>query len=189
MGQENPDETDEALAVQTRAGDRNAFSRLVDRYTPMLYSLAYRMIGGSSGPDAAEDAVQEILFRAYRAISSFDAKRRFHTWIYTIALNYLRSVHRKRRLLRAEGIDPEILGDGSTLVEEDFIRREGERLAERALSRLPVKYREVFLLRVVEELSVRESADILGIPENTVKIRLRRARQRLEESMRRFGWE
>jgi RNA polymerase sigma-70 factor (ECF subfamily) len=134
--------------------------------------------------EEAEEAVQEIFLRAFRALPRFRLDRRFHPWLYTIALNYLRTGarrQRRRRGLRLVRLGEELEavadpGDHPALVME---REAGERLAQEALSGLPPLYREVFLLREVEGLSVHDAAEALGVPEGTVKVRLHRARREL----------
>jgi len=174
------EEASDLLAIQeTLRGNRNAFAQIVERYTPLLYSLAFRMLGRG---EEAQEAVQEIFLRAYRALPRFRLERRFHPWLYTIALNYLRTVarrQRRRRGLRLVREELDTVADRGELPAAAAEREDGERLAQEALAGLPPLYREVFLLREVEGLSVRDTAEALGVPEGTVKVRLHRARQEL----------
>jgi RNA polymerase sigma factor (sigma-70 family) len=187
---------------RTLGGDIQAFSIIVQRYTPMLYGLARRM-SDSRDPvleaQEAEEAVQEIFLRTYRALGSFNMKNRFYTWLYTIALNYLRSVRRKRRLTsifaslpyndELQAPDEVLSGPVYPGPEETSVNREGERLAGEALKKLKARQREVFVLRMLENRSVDETAKILGIPEGTVKIRLHRAKKELAAIMKSWQWE
>jgi RNA polymerase sigma-70 factor (ECF subfamily) len=176
------EEASDLLAVQeTLRGDRNAFAGIVERYTPLLYSLAFRMTGRG---EEAEEAVQEIFLRAFRALPRFRLGRRFHPWLYTIALNYLRTGARQQRPRRALrlvrlGEELEAVADRREPPASALEREDAERLAQQALAELPPLYREVFLLRQVEGLSVRDAAEALGVLEGTVKVRLYRARQEL----------
>ncbi|OHD73759.1 MAG: hypothetical protein A2V99_03100 [Spirochaetes bacterium RBG_16_67_19] len=176
------EEASDLLAIQeTLRGNRNAFAQIVERYTPLLYSLAFRMLGRG---EEAQEAVQEIFLRAYRALPRFRLERRFHPWLYTIALNYLRTVarrQRRRRGLRLVRLGEELdtVADRGELPAAAAEREDGERLAQEALAGLPPLYREVFLLREVEGLGVRDTAEALGVPEGTVKVRLHRARKEL----------
>ena len=185
------EEASDLLAVQeTLRGNRNAFGEIVERYTPLLYSLAFRMLGRG---EEAEEAVQEIFLRAFRALSRFRLDRRFHPWLYTIALNYLRSSERRQRRRRGLrlvrlGEELEAVVDRGELPEAALERDDGERLAQEALAGLPALYREVFLLREVEGLSVRDAAEALGVPEGTVKVRLHRARKELARRLAGMGW-
>ena len=187
------EEAGDLLAVQeTLRGNRNAFTAVVERYSPLLYSLAFRTLGY---PDEAEEAVQEIFLRAFRGLAGFRLGRRFHPWLYTIALNYLRTrarrQHRQRRTAPLEfteeiqAVTPDESAESPGLRLE---REEGERLAQKALERLALPYREVFVLRQIEGLSVRDAAEALGIPEGTVKVRLHRARLELVRQLAISGW-
>lgn len=184
------DEQDIALVLE---GNTEAFQQIVARYTPLLYSLAYRMIGDR---EEAEDAVQEIFIKAYRSLSSFDISRRFYSWIYTIAVNHLRSLNRKQSQMPSSNVSFDDTKDESVRQDKSAdppdmkaVRSEGEELAQKALNRLENKYREVFVLRVVEGMPGKEVAKVLDLPENTVKTYLRRARMKLIEEMKNFGWE
>lgn len=172
-------------------GDESAFDELVRRYTSPIFSLSYRMLGSS---EAAEDAVQEIFTKVYRAVGQYDSSKRFFPWLYTIALNYLRSQLRSKKTRmhnRALEFDEELSAPGSRddLPEDQTMRREVEEQLQQALQKLKPVYREVFLLRQMEELSVKETARILEIPENTVKTNFRRARGELRKILARQGWQ
>ncbi|MFO7849729.1 MAG: RNA polymerase sigma factor [Spirochaetia bacterium] len=183
---------DEGIIQLVQEGRTDLFRRIVEDYTPLLFSLSYRMIGRR---EEAEDAVQEIFAKAYRALSSFDTSRSFYSWIYTIAINHLRSLNRKKEKGTAPNIPYEDTERESIRKDQDgeapdelAVKRDGERLAQRAIEKLEPVYREVFVLRMVEGVSGRETSRILDIPENTVKTYLRRARKKLIEEMKNFGW-
>jgi len=184
--------SDEQEIELIQEGRVELFELIVRRYTPVLYSLCYRMTGNR---EEAEDAVQEIFVKAYSSLDSFDPSRRFYSWLYTIAVNHLRSLNRKRE--RRGGSDIPYEDTVSEAVRKDemseapdsaVVQREGERIAHEALSELEEKHREVFVLRMVEGLSGKETARILDIPENTVKTYLRRAKEKLIESMKKREW-
>ena len=101
---EADDETDLEAIRRVREGDGNAFSMIVSRYAPVFYSLAFRQIGRDQ--EAASEAVQEIFLKAYRALPSFDVQRRFFPWLYTIALNHLRSLKRSRKYAQGRNVVP-----------------------------------------------------------------------------------
>ena len=176
-----------------QSGETALFERIVHRYTPVLFSLCYRMQGNR---EESEDAVQEIFVKAYHALDSFDTSRRFYSWIYTIAVNHLRSLNRKKgrspslSVPYEETVSEEVRRDSKNeSPDTTAIKRNGEQLAQSALDELDEKYREVFLLRMVEGMSSRDTARILDMPENTVKTHVRRAREKLVEKMKNFGWE
>ena len=164
-------------------GRHERFREIVNRYTGQLYSLSFRMTGSQ---EDAEDAVQEIFSRAFRQLSSFDTDRRFFPWLYTVALNYLRS--RDRSAARRHG--RQVLSLDDTLEhlvsspdgnqpEQKMLQREAGRALADALKNLRPEHREVFVLRHMEGHSGRDVAEMLSIPENTVKTYARRARTKL----------
>jgi RNA polymerase sigma-70 factor (ECF subfamily) len=180
-------------AVQaTLGGNPAAFESIVKRYTPLLYSLAYRLLGQG---EEAEDAVQEILEKALRSLPRFRISKRFFPWLYTIGLNHLRSVERRRRRrsrFRIPTAEPQRLLETLASEQGDPVRRselqEGEQLAQEALDKLRGEYREVFVLRAVQGLSVQEVAEVLAVPEGTVKTHLHRARKQMIDYLSRKGW-
>jgi RNA polymerase sigma-70 factor (ECF subfamily) len=174
-------------------GRTSAFRELVQRYTDPIYSLAYRMTGSA---EEAEEAVQEVFARAYRKLDSFDPDKRFFTWLYTVALNYLRSRGRSRKrqerskeLSFDEGVEQVVGSSREPSPEDRAMRNEAQRLIQRALGQLKEEYRTVFVLRHMEGLEVKEVAQMLGIPENTVKTKDRRAKMRMKELLMSMGWE
>jgi len=188
------DDAEDLLAIQeTLRGRKQAFTTIVERYTPLLYSLSYRILGNS---EEAEEAVQEIFLKVYRSLQKFRLSKRFYPWLYTIALNHIRSLLRKRKRKSwlkiipfeegaSQGVVPAVQQGPAELV----VKGEGERLALEAIHMLRPDYRDVFLLRQLEGLSVKEVAEILGIPEGTVKTYLHRARKHLIDFLTEKGWE
>lgn len=171
------------LVAAARAGDREAFEELVRLTHVEVYSLARRLTGD---PDDARDVVQEAYLRAFRSIDRFRGDAQFSTWMYRITANCA-STHRRRRarhrhLYLAEdhgGVDLDADHDP-----EDRAARAGvrERL-EAAISLLPPKLRSVLVLRDLHGLSHRDIAEELGITESAAKVRLHRARKRLQADL------
>lgn len=180
----NQDIRDIQVLRAVLGGQRELFRDIVHRYTDPIYSLSYRMTGSA---DDAEEAVQEIFSRAFGGLDSFDPDRRFFPWLYTIALNYLRSRERSgvnRRHQQTLSLDDSlefvVPSSAASQPEQTVLRQEAEKVVETALRSLRREHREVFVLRHKEGLSGREVAEILNIPENTVKTYARRARERLK---------
>lgn len=169
---------DEAfLIARATAGDQAAFGALVERYQNAIYNLAYRMLGS---PEEAEDAAQEIFVRVYRQLARYDAERRFSTWVLTIATNYCIDQLRRRRmqLVPLEQIVP-WARSRETGPEGQSLDREARDELQGLLRELPEKYRAVLILRYWQDLSCAEIAEILKLPEGTVKTQLHRARKAL----------
>jgi len=188
----DPSPSDETLVARYQAGERAALGVLVRRHQTALYNFAWRNVRERT---AAEDIVQEAFVRVAQSAHDFKADARFSTWVYTIVRNlcidHLRkAVHRRHRSLddTRRGDD----GEGPTLGEQTADprpRSDVERSAaatelrdriEHAVAELPDEQREVYLMREVSNLRFREIADILRIPENTVKSRMRYALERLQ---------
>ncbi len=169
---------EEALLIsRARDGDQEAFRQLVERYQGAVYNLAYRMLGD---PGDAEYAAQDIFVRIYRHLGRYDPARKFSSWSLAIATNYCIDQLRRRRmqLVPLENIIPwarsrEAGPEGEAITQEQ--RDEVQRL----ITRLPEKYRAPLVLRYFDELSCAEIAEVLGMPEGTVKTQIHRARKAL----------
>jgi RNA polymerase sigma-70 factor (ECF subfamily) len=201
----NPDERQ--LIARILAGEKDLFHDLVRPCERMVYLTVLGMIKDEA---EAEDVTQEAMLKAYRALASFHAESKFSTWLVAIALN------EGRRRLRIAGRTPvESLGEQGTEPEGDFTpalltdwreiplealeRKEVREALVAAVGQLPAIYRQVFTLRDIEELDVRETAEVLEISANVVKVRLHRARMLLQKRLapllktaqpdrRRFFW-
>jgi RNA polymerase sigma-70 factor (ECF subfamily) len=187
-----PADSDEALVARFQRGERAAFATLVRRHQGALYHFAFRQL--RNGP-AAEDVVQETFVRVVQNVADFKNEARFTTWVYTITRNLCIDQLRKRAHRKHPSLDEPRgdEGDGRTLGElvadkkSDTERSAGssemkEHIA-RAVAKLPDDQREVFLMREVANLPFKEIAEITGVPENTVKSRMRYALERLQEAL------
>jgi len=167
---------------RAKAGDASAFAELVRRYSQRVYNLALRMMRNRQD---AEDVLQETFLSAYEKIRDFDGRSTFYTWLYRIAVNAslmkLRSKHYTKTFVplddaeTAELVKP-VLVDWSQYPVDQLLDEEARNVMERAIQSLPDLYRSVFVLRDLEQLSTKETARILGLSEDNVKTRLRRAR-------------
>ncbi len=187
-----PDPPDETLMLRYQQGDRSAFSALVRRHQGPLFNFAMRQVRVQS---VAEEVVQETFVRVVHNAADFKHEARFTTWVYTITRNLCIDHLRKRALRKHPSLDESRGedGDGPTLGEQTAdprasVEREAtgielkERIA-RAVDKLPDEQREVFLMREVSNLPFKEIAEITGVPENTVKSRMRYALERLQEAL------
>jgi RNA polymerase sigma-70 factor (ECF subfamily) len=173
-----------------RSGDRAEFARLVETYSPMIYRLGLKML---NNPQDAEDILQETFIKAYKHIAKFDGRSNVSTWLYRIATNEaLMSLRRKDpeatsfehpSVYDTEPQEPLQIVDWCCLPEEEFLTSEGRARLDEAAERLPANLRVAFVLRDIEGLSTRETAEVLEISEMAVKTRLSRARLRLREDL------
>jgi len=173
-----------------RAGDRLEFARLVDLYSGSVYGLGLRMLANE--PDA-EDVLQNTFLNAWTHLPDFEGRSSLATWLYRIAANEaLMLLRRKRPEIQLDDagaqelpgkLVPSQLLDWSGLPEDELMSAEGKLLIGSAIQELPEALRLVLVLRDVEGLSIKETAEALELSETNVKTRLLRARLRLREKL------
>ena len=184
-----PDE----LALAKRCADRDpaALRELMGANNQRMFRAAWSVLKDRY---EAEEAVQSAYLKAFNAIGDFAGRSALSTWLTRIVINEalgrLRSERRRRTALESEGVAVldhyrEALMRGSEPVAPDaaMAREQLRRMLEQAIGSLPAGFRTVFVLREIEGLSVEEAAEALGIPAATVKTRLHRARQRLQQAL------
>jgi RNA polymerase sigma-70 factor, ECF subfamily len=188
---EKMDETsDSELLERARRGDSAAFSTLIRRHDRYLYRVARSVVRDD---DEAEDVVQQVYLRMFTKIGEFRGDANLRTWLTRIVLNdALRRKHRQRSLVELEKIDTAeersrsqvyLSALSNVTPEDEAARSQMRQLLERAIDDLPPAFRTVVVLRDVEETSVEETADVLGIKPETVRTRHHRARGMLRESL------
>jgi RNA polymerase sigma-70 factor (ECF subfamily) len=186
-----PPQDDAALAARIAGGDLAAFEMLMRRHNRRLYRLARAMLRDHA---EAEDALQDAYLAAFQAIGGFRGEASLATWLARVVNN--QCLARLRRQQRRDNIVPmvplpdveEAVRGSETMADAPdvaLVRAEWRALLERKLDELPDAFRTVFVLRGVEEMSVEETAQCLGIPEATVRSRHFRARGMLRESLAR----
>jgi len=187
---------DEELVRQAQAGGLDAFETLTNRYEQRVYSLALRILRHEQD---AEDVTQQTFLSALENLARFRGEASFSTWLLRIASHAALKVIRKRKGLEVVSLEettepadqtghvphPEYIADWRQSPERLVHRREIQRLLDEALDQLDEKHRMIFLLRDVEGLSVRETAQALGLSEANTKVRLLRARLQLRELLTR----
>lgn len=176
---------DGQAVARARRGDEDAFAELLARYRDRVFSFLLRVVGD---PSDAEDLAQEAFLKAFLSLDRYDPARPFLSWVFKIAHNTAFDHLRARR--HDEPLDDalvEALPEAGAGVEESVSAAVDAELVDRALSAMPAAYREVLLLRHKEELEYAQIAEITGIPEGTVKIRLFRGRQLLKGKLEALG--
>ncbi len=187
-----------ALVAGLRARQPDAFETMVRVYTPRLLAVARRLVGND---EDARDVVQDAMLSAYRSIDKFEAHSRVSTWLHRIVVNAGLMKLRTRRRKPEESIEPLLptfredghyrneLPAWAAASDETAERNEMQQIVREAILNLPEAYREVVVLRDIEEQDTASTAAALGITPNAVKIRLHRARQalrtQLEQHLRR----
>ncbi len=184
--------SDIELAALVVRRDASAVRLVTGRNNQRLYRAAWSIL---KNRQEAEDAVQDGYLKAFAAMGSFAGRSSLSTWLTRIVINEAlgrhRTAQRRSRLLQQQSVAMiddyrETLMAGSGMArspEADTMRRQVSKLLERAIAELPETFRPVFVLRDIEGLSVEETAEALQIPKETVKTRLFRARQRLQQQL------
>ena len=196
MAVEAATESNERMLVfRAQAGDMDAFEALTSRHEQRVYSLALRMLRHKQD---AEDVTQQTFLSVLENLGGFRGEASFSTWLLRIASHAALKIIRKRKGLETVSLEevtepgeegpiphPEYIADWRESPDTLTRRNETRRLWEEALARLDEKHRLVFVLRDMEGLSVRETAEALGLSEANTKVRLLRARLQLRESLTR----
>ena len=180
-----------ALADRLKSGDDNAMEELVRTLGPRLMATAVRITGNDAD---ATDAFQDGILSAWRNIDSFQGDSKLSTWLHRIIVNAaLAKLRKNKRTARAslDGLLPtfdesghRVLGQpAGSRVGENLEREELQRAVRARIEELPEDYRNVVILRDIEQLDTKQTADTLGIKEGAVKTRLHRARQALRSLM------
>ena len=173
------------LISRARGGDREAFGALVEQYRDNVYRLAYRMCGNAYD---ADEAAQEAFVAAWRALPNFRGDAKFSTWLYRLTTNAAIDVMRREKRHQTVG-DGEMvdLADDADSPQETVERTEQQEAMQKALATLSEEYREVLLLRYMEELDYAEIAEGLQLPSGTVKSRINRAKAALQTALLKCG--
>ena len=184
-------ERDEAQMIAAiLAGDRELYHKLIQPYELSVYRMAMSFVKNET---EAEDVAQEAFLKAFRNLSGFRGESKFSTWLISITLNEARRRLRRQSTVRMESLDeppekggkvsPALLRDWREIPSEALERRELRELLQRAIEGLSPIYREVLVLRDIEELSIEETARALAISISSVKVRLHRARIMLQKEL------
>ena len=183
-------EREAALIAAILAGERDKFHDLIRPYERQVYLTALTLLKSET---EAEDVAQEAILRAYRKLGSFRGDAKFSTWLIAITLNEARTRLRDGKRSMLDSLDdhdadegdytPAALTDWREVPLEALERREIRALMQQAIAELPHTFREVVVLRDMEELSVQQTAEALGISVSLVKVRLHRARLLLQKKL------
>ena len=189
------DTREQELIARVQRGQHALFYELVQPYERRVYAAALAILRNDAD---AEDAAQEAVLKALANIRQFRAESRFSTWLIQITVNEAFMRRRRQKTRAVESIDehrdeegeyrPRDFADWREIPSEALERKEVRQKLAEALSSLDRKYREVFMLRDMEQLNIQETAEALGISIASVKTRLLRARLMLRDLLA-GGWE
>lgn len=177
------------MVARILAGERQLFHDLVHPYERTLYFAAYSILDNEHD---AEDVAQETVLKALKNLASFRGEAKFGTWLVSIAINEARARLRHNKVLKFESVDapheeedgcfvPAVLTDWREVPSEVLERKEVRELLRSALASLPPIYREVLILRDVQEFNISDTAQMLSVNEGVVKTRLLRARLMMQK--------
>lgn len=184
---------EQRLLKKAAAGDAAAFEQLVIKYQTQVYNLALRMTGN---PDDAADMSQEAFLRAWRGLEKFQFESAFSTWLYrltsNVCIDFLRNAKRRQTVpltyTDGEGEEQTLeLPDETPSPEEAAIYAERQAQMIAAMAQLEPEHRQILTLRVINDLSYSDIAEILQLKEGTVKSRLARARENLKKKLLQIG--
>lgn len=177
------------LVLAARGGNRDAFNELISNYTDRIYRLAWKLSGNA---EDAEDIFQETFLKAIDSIDSFRLESSFGTWLYSIAMNVMRTCFAKRKKMQlkpieeympdhANGTNSKLLdwGDPHDLFENAQLRE----MIDSFLLRMPTENSTPFILRYLEEMPVKDIAEVMDLSVPAVKSRILRARLALREHL------
>lgn len=169
-------EEDIQLLDRHVSGDREAFDELVRKHQKQLYSLLYRMV---SDADDAADLVQKTFVKAFTGINGFERRSSFRTWLFQIAINLAKNLYRDRSRMRQVPIDDVVLSRNPGTV-ESLIRKETRIRLRGAVAELPEKQRLTVMLRIQEQKTFEEIAEILSCSLGTAKANYHHGVQKLK---------
>jgi RNA polymerase sigma-70 factor (ECF subfamily) len=179
--------SDEEVVARVLAGETSMFEVVMRRYNQRLYRVAQAILRNDG---EAEDVMQDAYVRAYEHLDQFAGRAKFSTWLTRIAVH--EALTRQRRANRYQELEPMSERDGDSMdgfasmslnPEQEASNSQIRGLLEDAVEKLPDAYRSVFMLRDVEEMSTTDTANVLEITEENVKVRLHRARALLRKSL------
>jgi RNA polymerase sigma-70 factor (ECF subfamily) len=182
------DAADEDLMVLYQKGEVRAFELLLTRHRKPVYNFILRFVGDK---ETAEDLLQEAFMRVIKGAEAYKRQAKFTTWLYTIARNLCVDQTRRRKHRKHASLDApmDISDDSGTLLDvipsnemasdRQSLNKQLHATMHRAISALSEEQREVFLMREFLDLPFKQIADIVGVPENTVKSRMRYALEKL----------
>lgn len=188
---ERTPEQEITLIERVCAGEKHLFYELVHPYERSVFVAAHSILQDEAD---AEEVAQEAFLKAFSHLAGFRRESKFSTWLVQIAINEARMKRRKDRKPLYESLDKQNTDDDGDYIPKDFAdwreipsesleRDELQKALRRALASLDEKYREVFVLRDVQDMSIAETAQTLGITEASVKTRLLRARLQMRDAL------
>ena len=183
---------DQVLIKKTLRGNRRAFEELMRKYEKKIFSFVVRMVRNE---DTAVDLTQDFFFKIFTVLDKYNFEYKFSTWAYRICYNLVIDHIRKNQAqvdsLDDESVTPRDLLDSDNVSREDgfktLAKEETRDYVWRVVDQIPLKFRELILLRYIQDLKYEEIADITRLPVGTVKNRIFKAKEILKQEMEKDG--
>lgn len=189
MGEQISHQKDEDIARLIQSGKIEFFGILIERYENRIRRYSRKFL---SDQEDINDVLQDIFIKAYKNIQSFDAKRKFSSWLYRIAHNELINALKKRKknplpLFDLDMFFPQYFHSNNSFNQQ--MERQGIReIIDKCLDKLELKYREPIILYYFEELSYKEISDVMQIPISTTGVRIKRAKETMRQICKKLGY-
>ncbi len=183
---------DQVLIKKTLRGDRRAFEELMRKYEKKIFSFVVRMVRNE---DTAVDLTQDFFFKIFTVLEKYNFEYKFSTWAYRICYNLVID-HIRKNQAQVDSLDDETVSTRDMLDSENVSREDGFMALARAETRdyvwrvvdqIPLKFRELILLRYIQDLKYEEIAEITSLPVGTVKNRIFKAKEILKQEMEKDG--
>ncbi len=188
IDEKKPNISDEQLIARFQLGDVQAYDILVHRYKDQLLNFVFRFVGNRTD---AEDIIQETFLRVYRNKHMYKEIAKFSTWVYTIAGNLAKTELRRRKRHKIFSVSNFVneekdfdIPDRDHSPEKKVDSSIQESIIQKAIEKLPIKFKEVIVLRDIQGFAYEEISQILNIPLGTVKSRVNRGRLKLQEDLK-----
>jgi RNA polymerase sigma-70 factor (ECF subfamily) len=175
------EDNDRAIVRECLTGSERAFEMLVDKYQRVVFNVAYRM---TSDYDASEDIAQAVFVKAFENLKDYDPRYRFFSWLYRMTIN--EALNHLKHERRTEELSP-ALAANERLPDQSCEEANLHQIIQASIMDLPPDYRLVIVMRHYGNRTYREMAEILGIPEKTVKSRIFTARHLLRDILAKRG--
>jgi RNA polymerase sigma-70 factor, ECF subfamily len=183
---------DQVLIVQILEGKKSSFEELMRRYNSRIYNFVIRMVRND---EVASDLTQDFFIKIYSVLGKYNFEYKFSTWAYRICYNLVID-HIRKNQMQVDSLDDTLISQKDMLLSENYVKEDGfKSLSDQEMSAyiwqtvgtIPSKYRELILLRYIQDLKYEEIADITGLPVGTVKNRIFKAKEILKVEMEKDG--
>lgn len=190
-----PTMKDEVIISSILDGKKDDYELLIRRYNERLYRIGISIL---KNEEEVEDAMQEVYIKAYQQLKTFKMRSQFSTWLSRIMINEsLAKLKRKKNHVEYSEVESEsqfeksrqALASNSVTPEKQMLQKELKHILENAIQQLPQKYQTVFVMREIEGMDIRETAECLRISTENVKVRLHRAKEILKNKLKFFSQE